>query len=53
MTVISIVFSRRGYVFWVDFTGDNINRATGIETAASSFTSLVTTGFTCAGKNNS
>lgn len=40
-------------MFWVDFTNDNINRASGIETPASTFTSLVTTGIGCAGKYNS
>lgn len=41
---------RQGYVFWVDFTNDNINRATGIETPGATITNLVTTGITCAGK---
>ena len=46
-----MLFSRRGYIFWVDFTNDNINRGVGFELAASSgsFVNLVTTGIVCAG----
>ena len=36
-------------MFWVDFSGDRINRGSGIETTAP-FVSLVTSGIGCAGK---
>lgn len=44
---------RTGNIFWVDFTNDYINRATGIESPNLPFTTLVTGGMACVGESNS
>ena len=44
------ITDRQEYVFWVDFTNDRIIRGRGIETPSSTYTTLVTSGITCAGK---